>query len=402
MMCKGVGSKNMKNTWKIYMLAFISFVVSTSEYVFVGILDKIAAWGHVSIGAAGQLITVFAIANAIGSPIFVVATAKLNQRKLLMVSLFIMVLGSISTVILPVFGFLIVSCVILAIGSGVFVIIAKTAAAKLAPQGKQAGAIGTVLIGFSAALIVGVPIGRVVSAAYDWRIVFAGIGILSFLSILAVFRNIPAENSEEPVPIGKQMALLKNPQILYGFGVTFFWQLGYALLYTYISPFLLNVTSMGEQEISVALFVFGIATLIGSKFGGFIIDRIGIPRSLVGGMIVHTITLVLLSTIAKSTYVTIPLLMIWAFSAWSSGPGLQYNLVLIAPEASGIVLSLYGSIIQLSIAAAGGIGGIAVGSLSMLSVSWIAALSVAIAVILAVLSFGMIRNAKLSNDGELE
>ncbi|WP_254777114.1 hypothetical protein [Paenibacillus sp. yr247] len=57
----------MQNTVKIYMLAFISFFVSTSEYVIAGSLDNIAQWAHISVAAAGQLITVFAIANAIGS-----------------------------------------------------------------------------------------------------------------------------------------------------------------------------------------------------------------------------------------------------------------------------------------------------------------------------------------------
>ncbi|GIO28955.1 MULTISPECIES: hypothetical protein [Paenibacillus] len=60
----------MNNAWKIYMLAFIGFFVSTSEYVMAGILDQIAAWAYISVSATGQLITVFAIANAIGSPIF--------------------------------------------------------------------------------------------------------------------------------------------------------------------------------------------------------------------------------------------------------------------------------------------------------------------------------------------
>ncbi|GAA3333330.1 hypothetical protein GCM10020331_096950 [Ectobacillus funiculus] len=131
-------------------------------------------------------------------------------------------------------------------------------------------------------------------------------------------------------------------------------------MYSYIAPFLLSVTAMSGREVSGALFAFGIATLIGSKFGGFMTDRIGNPRTLVGGLVVHVIALVLLSTIANSTFVVIPLLMLWSFSAWSSGPGLQYNLVWLAPEASGIMLSLYGSFIQLGIAAAAGIGGIAV------------------------------------------
>jgi DHA1 family putative efflux transporter-like MFS transporter len=152
---------------------------------------------------------------------------------------------------------------------------------------------------------------------------------------------------------------------------------------------------MDGREVSGALFAFGIATLIGSKFGGFMTDRIGNPRTLVGGLVVHVMALVLLSTIARSTLVAVPLLMLWSFSAWSSGPGLQYNLIWLAPEASGIMLSLYGSFIQLGIAAAAGIGGIAVKSTSVLAVSWIGAASVAIAAIISAASFSL--NVKRRN-----
>lgn len=130
----------MKNAWKIYMLAVITFIVSTSEYVIAGILDKVASSTNVSVSIAGQLITVFALANAFGSPLVVIATTKMNQRKLLMLSLALMVLGSLMTVTLPGFGLLIVSRIVLALGSGVFAIAAKTVAAKLASSEKQAGA----------------------------------------------------------------------------------------------------------------------------------------------------------------------------------------------------------------------------------------------------------------------
>lgn len=72
----------MENIWKIHMLAFISFFVSTSEYVIAGILDQIVAWANISVSAAGQLITVFAIANALGSPLFVMATTKMDRRQI--------------------------------------------------------------------------------------------------------------------------------------------------------------------------------------------------------------------------------------------------------------------------------------------------------------------------------
>ncbi|MDM5339921.1 MFS transporter [Fictibacillus enclensis] len=115
-------------------------------------------------------------------------------------------------------------------------------------------------------------------------------------------------------------------------------------------------------------------------------DRMGNRQTLIGGLILHVTALVLLSTIASSAVVAIPLLMLWSFSAWSSGPGMQYSLIRLAPEASGIMLSLYGSFIQLGIAAAAGIGGIAVKSISVHAVSWLGAASVAIAAIIAVFS----------------
>ncbi len=375
-------------------MAVITFMVSTSEYVIAGILDKIAALNHVSVSAAGQLITVFAMANAFGSPLVVMATTKINQRKLLILSLVLMVIGSVMTFTLPGFGFLILSRIILALGSGVFAIAAKTAAAKLAPPEKQAGAIGTVILGFSAAIIIGVPIGRLVATEYDWKLIFAGIGVLSILAIFVIMRIIPAQSNGPAVPLARQLSYLKNPKILMGLGATFFWQLGYGVMYSYIAPFLLTVTYMSEREVSGALFAFGIATLIGSKFGGFMTDRIGNPRTLVGGLVVHVIALVLLSTISSSTITAIPLLMLWSFSAWSSGPGMQYNLVWLAPEASGIMLSLYGSFMQLGIAAAAGIGGIAVKNTSVHAVSWIGAVSVAIAAIITLVSFNL--NSKVA------
>lgn len=175
----------MGNTWKIYMLAFIGFLIGTAEFVIAGILDKVAASANISVSAAGQLITVFSMAYAFGPPIVMMATAKMDRRKILMLSLAILVLGSVLTVTLSGFIFLMISRVVLAVGTGVFVITAMTVAPKLTSPERQAGAIAT---RFSAALIVGVPIGRVVAAAYDWKAIFWGIGLFSLPAIFAVFR----------------------------------------------------------------------------------------------------------------------------------------------------------------------------------------------------------------------
>jgi DHA1 family putative efflux transporter-like MFS transporter len=388
----------MPNSWKIYMLAIVSFLVGTSEYIIAGNLDMIARDVGVSVAAAGQLITVFSIAYAFGTPIMMALTARAERRKLMMAALSVFAVGNLIAVIFPGFISLMGSRVILAVSTGVFVVVALTVAAKLAQPGKQGSAIATVVMGFSTSLIVGVPLGRVVASAYDWRTIFAGIGILGLLAILVIFRTIPTTEGDEPVPLRSQLTLLKSPKIAVALSITFFWIFGYAIVYTYISPFLLTITGMSERSVSIGLFAFGVASLIGSKLGGYGTDKWGIPRTLVGGMLLHSLALVLLSAFAHSAAFVFPLLMLWAFSAWSSGPTQQYYLITLSPEASGIMLSLNTSVLQLAMAAGAGLGGIIVENVSLSSVSWLGAAGVAVAAGTAAVSFGLYRSRSRSRE----
>lgn len=380
------------NAWKIYMLAVASFLVGTSELIIAGILDKVATSIGVSVSVAGQLITVFSLAYAFGTPILMAVTSRMERRQLLIYSLGAFVIGNAVAVALPGFGFLIVSRIILALSTGVFIVTAMMVTSKLAPPDKQGSAIATIVMGFSCALVVGVPLGRVAASFYDWKMVFAGLGVLGLLAIAAVFFTIPNSEGEEPVPIGKQLALLKEPRITVALLITFFWIAGYAIVYTYISPFLLSVTGMSEQVVSIGLFAFGIASLIGSKFGGYSTDKWGVHRTLISGLLVHAVALILISFAAKSPTVMFPLLMLWSFSAWSSGPTQQYNLVQQAPDASGIMLSLNNSVVQLAMAAGAGIGGAVVEQASLTSISWIGAAVVIVGAATAAASFGLSRS----------
>lgn len=386
------GVDRLNNTWKIYMLTLISFFVGTSQFGIVGMLDKVAASAGVSVSTAGQLITVFALGNAIGTPLVIVAAAKMNQRKQLLLALFIILLGIVSMLVLPGFGFLMASRVILGVGTGVFVVTAYGIAAKLAPPGRQGSAMSNVAMGFSSSLVFGVPIGRMVAAAYDWKTIFWIIGLLSLLAVFAVSRTIPAIEGEASVPLGKRLALLKNPRIAVALGMTFFVFIGFSIVDTYITPYLKAAMPTMERELSVILMTLGIGSLIGSRLGGFLADRIGIVRTLLGSMAVQASALLLLSAGSGWTIVTIMLLMVWEIACWTFGPTQNFNLVSLAPEASGIVLSLNSTFVQLGFAAGAGIGGIVVGGWSIMAITWISAVSVAIAATVSVFSIGRARS----------
>lgn len=148
-------------------------------------------------------------------------------------------------------------------------------------------------------------------------------------------------------------------------GVSFFMFISYSVVNTYITTFLISVMPKIEREISVILFGLGIASLIGSKLGGFLVDRIVASRTLILGMVTQAIALTMISIFSGSVIVTISLLIIWAIGAWTCGPTLSFNIVSIAPEASSIMLSLNSTFIQFGFAAGAAIGGLAVGGSSI-------------------------------------
>lgn len=371
----------MTSTWKIYILAIISFLVGTSEYIVSGILDKIADSMGITVVAAGQLITVFSLTYAIATPVLMALTARWDRRRLMITALGIFVVANILSFVLPGYELLLASRILMALGAGMVVVTALSIAAKIAPEGKQAGSLATVIMGFTASLIIGVPLGRMVAAAFGWKAVFIGIALLGIVAMLIISVTIPRIQGDAHVPLRQQFSLLKNPKVALGLSISFFWLGGYSVAYTYLSPYLLQISGLQESLLSTALLAFGIASLVGSKVGGFSADKKGVTFTLLSGMSLHVIALILLSLAGHSAFAVFAILILWSFAAWSTGPAQQYNLVTIKPESSGVMLGLNQSMMQLSMAAGAGIGGVVVSGVSLSAVTWIGAVGVLVAML---------------------
>ncbi|TVX99847.1 MFS transporter [Cohnella terricola] len=388
------------STWKVYLLAIVSFLVGTSQYVISGILDKISDTLGISITMAGQFVTIYSLIYAFCTPVLMALTATIERQKLLVGALGIFVVANVLSFALPGFGPFLIARVLMALGAGMVVVTALNIAAKIAPEGKQASSIATVVMGFTASLIIGVPLGRMIAAAYGWKSVFGFIAVMGLLAIFILYRTIPRVQGDAPVPLLKQLAFLKSRKVALGLSITFFWLGGYSIAYTYISPYLLQVAGLNEKLLSGVLLAFGVASLIGSRFGGYSTDKWGVSFTLTGGMLLHIAALLSLSAVVAltGTWVLVIVLVLWSFAAWSTGPTQQYNLIRIEPNYSGIMLSLNQSTMQLAMAAGAGIGGLAVDRVSLSSLPWFGTVSVAIAVGAALLLFSRIRQETRKED----
>lgn len=84
----------MKNKGIIYVLALAVFLIGTIEYIITGVIEMMAIDLGVSTSEAGLLVTGFALAAAIVSPILITLTINADRKKILMTTLSVFIVSN--------------------------------------------------------------------------------------------------------------------------------------------------------------------------------------------------------------------------------------------------------------------------------------------------------------------
>lgn len=382
------------NRLYIYLLTLGVFLTATSELIVSGVLSEIAGDMNVTVGAAGQLITAYSLAFAIGTPVLISLTSRLGRKKVMLGSLLVFAAGCGLSFASTHFVLLIASRIILGIGSGVYLVVVFSAAAKLVPAEKVGSAIGTIILGFSLAMVLGVPLGIAITGWIGWRMIFVLLGALSLLIMAAIYRLLPAVEGDEPVSLGRQLRLLGSGVIVSALFITLFRETGNSVMYTYMTPFLQSVLHMNAGGVAVTMLGFGILGVIGSRLGGYAVDRWGAVRILLAGLLVHAAALALLPAFSSWLVPDLILIGVMMFAMFVTAPAIQTYFIQQAPESSDLVLSLNTSVTHLGLAAGAGMGGAVISATStVLYNPWVAGPVVALGLGAAIVCFFLGRKA---------
>ncbi|MDZ5480332.1 MFS transporter [Bacillus thuringiensis] len=375
------------NRFIIYILALGAFAMGTTEFVVSGILEVIAEDLGVSISLAGQLVTVYAFSFAIGALFLVMVTAKFERKKVLFYSMLFFIVGGFIAFFSFNFITLMVSRIVLALSGGVYFVVATNYAAQLAPAEKRGSAIATVITGFTISLVLGVPLGTFISSFMDWRYIFLFISITMLITGSLLNKTLPILAGNTALSFNAQLRLLKDKRLIYGLFTTVLGILGYTMVFAYIAPLLSTIVNFSIEQTSMTLFIIGIFAFIGSRFGGFAVDRWGPNRTISISTLIHASCLLLLIITSASTLSMLLVIVIWGTAAWTTTPAQQYYLISLKPQASETVLSFNTAIMNLGMSLGAGLGGIIVGYTSIYHISWIAGVIVLLSFVTASISF---------------
>ncbi|EAA9712315.1 sugar transporter [Salmonella enterica subsp. enterica serovar Montevideo] len=376
-----------KVAWlRVVTLAIAAFIFNTTEFVPVGLLSDIAESFHMQTAQVGIMLTIYAWVVAVMSLPFMLLTSQMERRKLLICLFVLFIASHVLSFLAWNFTMLVISRIGIAFAHAIFWSITASLAIRLAPAGKRAQALSLIATGTALAMVLGLPIGRVVGQYFGWRTTFFAIGMGALITLLCLIKLLPKLPSEHSGSLKSLPLLFRRPALMSLYVLTVVVVTAHYTAYSYIEPFVQNVAGLSANFATVLLLILGGAGIIGSLVFGKLGNRHA--SSLVSIAIALLVICLLLLLPAANSEAHLAILSIfWGIAIMVIGLGMQVKVLALAPDATDVAMALFSGIFNIGIGAGALVGNQVSLHWSMSAIGYIGAIPACAALVWAVLIF---------------
>lgn len=338
------------------LLALGNFIVGMGAFVVIGIVTPIAEGLSVSASSAGIILTAYAIAYALLSPIGAAVTGTFSRRNVLAGALTLFCIGSIISALSTSVGMLTASRILVAFGAALYTPLSAGVAVAVSPPDQRGRALARVFGGMTAAQVVGVPAGAWLAYRFGWESTFWVVAALAALGAPLLFRMIPRDLKFQATTVGTIISAMKDVRLMVATGFTATIMTAVYIVFTFFGPLIEASVGSNPETRTFYLVLFGVGAVAGNYMGGFLSDRIG-PRNTLFIVCAAQMTLMPLFSILPWHPVLFALLVgIWSMFGWSFMAPQQARLAALAPNVPSLALALNAAMIYVGIAIGSAIG----------------------------------------------
>jgi predicted MFS family arabinose efflux permease len=359
----------------VLSMALCVAMLIASEFMPVSLLTPMAAGLHATEGQTGQAISISGLFAVAASLLITTAAGKLNRKWVLVAMTAFMLASLVLVAAAPNFAVLMIGRALLGICIGGFWALATAVIMRLVHESEVPKALALMYGGQAIAAAFAAPIGSYLGGMFGWRAVFWALTPIVAVNLVWHMVALPSLPARRRQDFRAMFDLLKRPYFLRGLIASMLsWGSAFTM-FTYLRPFLEQVTGVDVTTLSILLLVLGCAGFVGTWASGRFLHGsvarlLKLPALLMGGC---TLGLLLMgrSVIAAGLFLAIWGAMNTAMSViWMTWMSQNAD---DAPEAAG---SLMVAAIQSSILLGAILGGLLLDGISI-SATFIGSLALA-------------------------
>lgn len=352
-------------------IALSVFIFNMSEFMPIGLLTAISDDFSISESKAGLIISVYAWAVAILSLPIMLLLRKMEYRRMLLMTVVLFAVFQFMSGISTSYWMLMASRLGVAVAHSVFWSIAAPLAVRVVDREHQKVALSLIATGTSLAMVIGLPLGRVIGLALGWRMAFIAMALAAAAVLVMLAIVFPRVENPGTFTVRRLPEIFRNRVLMGIYLVIAVYVTGYYTAYSYIEPFMLQTAGMSENMITVALIIFGLAGLIGSVL---FTKKYGSARYafIMSALTFSSLSMLALAAAAELEIAVLLLVILWGMSHTMFNISFQNETLHASQQDSAaIAMSLQSGIYNVGIAMGSILGGVVTDNLSVGDIGYV-------------------------------
>ncbi len=352
------------------LLSAGNLVIGTGAFILAGLLTGVGADLKVSVAAAGQGMTAYALSTAVLAPLLLVWTGGLHRKHAMALALVVFALGNLLCASANDLATLLAGRVLMGAGAMFTPVAAGLAVVASAPA-QRGKALSLVFLGISLSYVIGLPLGTWLAAKDSWRLPVQGVAAASLVVLALLMWRVPGSLKAPGASFKGAGALLRQPEVARTLGLTLLYFTAIFSLFSYVGPVLHALGPLSPAQVSITLLVVGVAGVAGTLVGGWGTDRFGPVRTLRAQLLVFVVAQAAVPFTAGAWAPMLLVFFVWGVAGFGMMPGQQSRLAAASPAQAPLLLSLNTSMLYLGTAVGSVVGGAAGATWGFAQVAWV-------------------------------